>query len=121
MDMPWISAYKPRDWSLYEVSIPSEERDLLLRSSQEIEDNELFVCGGESEKAKDWWERSHSVKGLFFFDIEQVWSMGFDKAYGGYLLRLVEEWKGHPKDSLVFVTYKGVDEDSRFFTIGVAK
>lgn len=121
MNEPWISAYKQKDWIVYEVPLESEEWRKLKESLRELEDHELFVCAAESEYAADRWKQTQSVKGVLFSDIEQLWAMNLDKVYGvSQVGLLTKEWKGHPVGSLVMIVYRGVMEEPKFFTVGVA-
>ena len=110
--------YTPRNWAVYELEIGVEYRTLreLLTSTEETG---LKSCGSSSQVAIDHFERTGSIKGLFFFDTEQVF-MDLDGVYGQLNLgKLTQEWRGHPAGSLVFAIAKGVDEGK--FTIGVEK
>lgn len=118
MEAPWITAYQPREWSVYQVFVPSEDW-LTLTESLDPRCG-LVTCQSESQMAADIWKRTASVRGVFFPDFEQLLGMNLDDVYGADLAVLTAEWKGHPAGSLVMTTYKGVREEPRFMTIGVA-
>lgn len=110
--------YTPKEWVVYELEIHGEYKVLkeILSSKEEVG---LILCGSDSEVAKGHFERTGSVKKLFFFDTEQI-LMNLDKCYGTMGFGgLTQEWRGHPVGSLVFVVAKGVEEGN--FTVGVAK
>lgn len=121
MKTPWISLYEPKDWDVYQVFLQSDEMDALRESQRPIEDHELLVCGAESEMMARRWEVTKSLKDVLFYDVEQLWAMNLDVVYGANVSVLTKEWKGHPTGSLVMETYKGVNEEPRYFTVGVAR
>lgn len=122
MEVPWISVYEPKEWSLYTIVLSSPEYHALHASLRTLEDAEFLVCGGESQAAANHWEKNHSVESVLFYDIEQLWSMGFDKVYGVSAVGvLTAEWKGHSAGSLVMSVYKGVTENPPCVTVGIAK
>lgn len=121
MEAPWISVYEPKEWTVYTVLFASPDQETLDDSLKIMGDRELFVCGAESEAAANHWHRTHSIENVFFYDIEQLWAMGLDRVYGVREVgMLTTEWKGHPSGSLVLSVYKGVTEEPRFFTVGIA-
>jgi len=121
METPWITPYQPREWTVYQVFVPSDDWLTLTESLRRVEDHELLVCGAESEMAAERWKEKNSVDGVLFYDIEQLWAMNLDVVYGADVGILTEEWKAHPAGSLVMTTYRGVRAEPRYMTIGVAK
>ncbi len=120
MDTPWISAYQPKEWTLHEVPLQSddwEELNIHLK-----EDPLLFVCGAESKMAADLWKSDKSLRNVLFYDVEQLWSMNFDTVYGVDRVGILKkEWLGHPVDSFVLILCKGVTNDPPFFTVAVTE
>lgn len=121
MEAPWISVYEPKKWSVYTVAVSSPENQTLHASLRRLGDEELLVCGAESEAAARHWKRNHSVEGVLFYDAEQLLAMEFDRVYGVSVVGiLTAEWNGHPVGSLVMSVFKGVTEQPPFLTIGIA-
>lgn len=120
-DMPWISAYKPKEWTLHEIKLHSEEFIALFSALEEVYESELFVCAAESEAASNRWNERKSVEGMLFHDMEQILAMNLDRVYGVHdVSHLKKEWNGHPAGSLVMIIYKGADTEQPFFTVCVA-
>ena len=121
MEAPWISAYQPKEWTVQQIFVQSQDWLTLNESLRSLKDDELLVCAAESEMAAELWKKTKSVCGVLFFDIEQLLAMDLDVVYGGDVGVLTKEWKGHPVGSLVMTTYKGVRAEIPFMTIGVAR
>ncbi|MDP3769610.1 MAG: hypothetical protein U1A23_04115 [Candidatus Sungbacteria bacterium] len=122
MKAPWISMYETRKWTVCTVLFSSPAKEALDASLRRLGDEELFVCGAESEAAARHWGRNQSVTGLLFYDLEQLWAMELDKVYGvSEVGVLTTEWNGHPPGSLVMSVFRGVTEQPPFITVGIAK
>jgi hypothetical protein len=108
-NMPWIDAYEPRDWTVYQLSIRNPDGPVLADVMDEFE-----VCGAESGWAAELYKKAESSSSkppnFFFWDLEQM--SADHNAFGiNKLGRLTAEWNGHPAGSLVMVTYEGMSED----------
>lgn len=118
MDTPWISAYEPKKWTLHEVPLQSDNWTALKESVEK--NSQVQVFAAESPMAVDWWKKNGSVKGLLFYDLEQLWQMELDDVYGvNHAGRLTKNWKEHTAGSFVMILCKGVTNDPPFFTVAV--
>jgi len=117
MKKSWIDAYQPRSWTLHRIDISfTTELDSLLAESG------LEVCGGESQVAAAYWERTKSVENMLYFDMEQLLGMDLDRAYGVDRVGiLTAEWQGHPAGSLVMSIYRGVRDTPPQLTVCVSE
>lgn len=110
-----IDLYTPHNWKVHQVRINDEFKSLREIVGQECN---LKSCASDGGFAVDYYKRNGTIRGLFFFDVEQVF-MDLDGCYGEMMLgRLQSPWRGHAPGSLVFAVAKGVDEG--FFMVGVA-
>jgi len=87
--------------------------------------SEFVLYAAESEGAARAHRRSVEdgieYPNFFFWDFEQLIAADRDRVYGlSRLGRLTTEWNGHPPNSLVMVTYEGIEDEPRKTTYLVA-
>jgi len=113
----WISQYQCHEWSdPIELQLDSSEyQDLGAKIDLKHPSLPQVHCDGDSEKAEEMWKRG--CRDFFFRDEEQIMAAGLDKSYGYDLGRLTSPWMSFLAGTLVMITYKGVDESPRKFTI----
>jgi len=122
MEQSWFSSYETRQWTLHKVPFASNDKKDFDSSLKVLGDTELLVCGEGSPLAESRWNRSRSLEGLLFYDVEQLLAMDLDTVYGvDEVGILTNEWKGHPVGSLAMSIFKGVNEEPRCLTICIAK
>lgn len=107
-DMPWIDAYVPHDWSVYQLYVRNPDGPVLADAMDEFK-----VCGAESGLAENLFKYAdicgNKPPNFFFWDLEQM-AADHDVFGVNKLGRLTAEWNGHPIGSLVMVTYEGISE-----------
>lgn len=106
-----LDDYEPRSWTTYQLSpeegenIPSETvPDMIDLVSDSMETMVLA--------RRDGWD----VSNVFFSDFEQLVA-GHDKHGSGPVFRLAQEFMGHEAGRLGFVSYEGMGEVPRFYTM----
>lgn len=109
-----LTDYTARSWSTYNITW-IEGEDLPTRSAQG-EFVELKADSIIAEKLAE--DPSYNPDKMFYADFEQA-AAGHTEYGTGPLMRLDEEWNGHPVDSLVFLSYEGLDEDPAVYTLFV--
>ncbi len=115
---PWLNDYEPRSWKQYEVDV-----DARAEQPPTVPCEDFVVCALESLKAALHWRKQQDglpVSPAFYYDVEQLLGADFDDVYAVEpLVRLSEDWNGHPKGALVLLTYRGcrgIDTSKPFFT-----
>ena len=95
--------------------VPNAEHFLVAKAavgpSIDVSDEQRFA-----EKLAE--DPSYNPDKMFYADFEQA-AAGHTEYGTGPLMRLDEEWNGHPVDSLVFLSYEGLDEDPAVYTLFV--
>jgi hypothetical protein len=108
-----ISLYNFHTWEVRQVKIGEEFKAL----QNILDDCGLRSCAAESALALNYYNKTGTIKGLFFFDAEQVF-MDLDKCYGEMALGILkQDWRDYPAGSLVFAVAK---IDGGCFTVGIA-
>lgn len=109
--------YTPHEWKTQRIQIACEEWTRLVSITT---DAGLTSCGGNSGLSHSIFERTGSISGLFFYDVEQIFMGLGETTYGQMLLgTLAKPWREYAAGSLVFAV-SDID-DQHFITVGVAK
>jgi hypothetical protein len=106
-----LKGYQPRSWSTYNID-PEEGANLPTKKA------EGFVeTSAESSMAQGLADlESYDPGVMFFFDFEQM-AAGHTAHGNASLLELTEPYMGHPTGRLAFVTYEGMADEPRHFTL----
>lgn len=107
-ETPWFADYEPRSWKQYAIGV-----DARSEQPPTVPCEDFVVCALESLKAALHWrdqQAERPVSPAFYYDAEQLLGADFDEVSALHpdgLGRLSEDWNGHPKGTLVMLTYKG--------------
>lgn len=107
-----LDGYAARRWSTYVVT-PAEGQLMPFEPT----DNEFLICSADSDMARALAEQeSYNPAAMFFSDFEQL-AAGHNVYGVGPLVRLADEYEGHPAGKLAFVSYEGMENDTPEYTI----
>lgn len=111
-----LDGYKPRDWSVYVISI-AEGQDLPTEGTF----NEFLVLLSDSPQAIGMASFPEYDPDRFFFpDVEQL-NAGHNNFGYATPVRLTAWWRDHAPGKLAFVTYENMGDDPPMFTFYVEK
>lgn len=117
MKTPWLDDYQAKKWTVYKVDAVSSD---YAKFNSLVGKTDIYVCGAESERAKELWENGRREK-ILYFDFEQLFGMDMDQVYGvGSVGVLTEEWMGHPAGSLTMSVFRGITDSPPTIAVAIA-
>ena len=106
-----LEGYEPKSWNTYDIT-PEDAAQMPVapvRGVVEIQSSSEMIRAAAQRADYD-------PSRYFFYDYEQV--MAGHTPYGfSTLLWLQKEFMGHAPGKWAFVTYEGMDEDPRHYTL----